>query len=173
MYLVDGYVKEVKIIKKFLKTLIIIILILILIFVIVSKFIYKASLVKFGGIGALIVLTGSMEPTILPNEMIIIKEQEEYKENDVITFRDKFGMLITHRIIGINEENAITKGDNNNGPDEIISKDKIEGKVVLHSIVLGYIFLYILKPLIIIICLGYLLSFLKYIILGKIFLKLC
>ena len=118
-------------------------------------------------------LTGSMEPTIIPNEMIIIKEQKSYKENDIITYRDKFGMLITHRIIGIEDENIITKGDSNNGPDEIISVDKIEGKVVVHSIILGCIFLYVLRPVMIIMCLGYLLSFLKYILLGKIFLKLC
>ena len=140
---------------------------------IVSKFVYRTSLVKIGGVGALLVLTGSMEPTILPNEMIIIKEQNSYKENDIITYRDKFGMLITHRIIGIEGENIITKGDGNNGADETITIDKIEGKVILHSGILGYIFLYILKPLIIIICLGYLLNFLKYILLGKIFLKLC
>ena len=32
------------------------------------------------------------------------------KENDIITYRDKFGMLITHRIIGIDGQNIITKG---------------------------------------------------------------
>lgn len=148
-------------------------MIIILIFVITFKFVYRTNLVKIGGIGALLVLTGSMEPTIFPNEIIIIKEQNQYKENDIITYRDKFGMLITHRIIGIEGENIITKGDSNNDEDEIITKDKIEGKVILHSAILGYIFIYVLKPLIIIIVLGYILNFLKYILLGKIFLKRC
>lgn len=114
-----------------------------------------------------------MEPTILPNEMIFIKEQKNYKENDIITYRDKFGMLITHRIIGIDGQNIITKGDSNNSVDEDISIDKVEGKVIFQSLILGYIFLYILRPLIIIIILGYVISFLKYILIGKIFLKLC
>ena len=59
--------KEVKI-KKFLKNLIIIALIIILCFVIVSKFYYRTNLIKIGGIGTLIVVTGSMDPTIKSNE---------------------------------------------------------------------------------------------------------
>lgn len=121
----------------------------------------------------MIVLTGSMEPTIIPKEMIIIKEQNIYKENDIITFRDNFGQLITHRIIDIDKNYIKTKGDGNNEADEIITIDRIEGKVILHSMLLGYIYIYVLKPLIIIICIGYILSFLKYVLLAKIFLKLC
>jgi signal peptidase len=134
---------------------------------------YRVSLVKLGGVGSLIVVTGSMEPTINPDEMIIIKEQKSYKENDIITYRDKFGQLITHRIVEIDGENIVTKGDSNNEPDEIISIDKIEGKVIIHSVVLGFIFLHVLKPLLIIVILGYVFSVLKYIFVAKIFLKLC
>lgn len=148
-------------------------LVIILIIVIILKFYFKQEIIKIGSYGALIVLTGSMEPTLYPKEMIIIKEQTDYKENDIVTYKDNLGILITHRIIQINGNRIITQGDNNNSKDEIINKKDIQGKVVLHSSVLGFIFLYILKPLIIIICAWYIFGFLKYVIYVKILLKLC
>ena len=51
------------------------------------------------GTGALIVITGSMEPTINIKEMIIIKEQKDYKVLDIVTYKDEKGTLITHRIV--------------------------------------------------------------------------
>lgn len=164
------YEKEENI-KSILKTLIIILLIILLLFVIIEKFYYKSEIVKVGGIGALIVVTGSMEPTINSKEMIIIREQKEYSKNDIITYKDFLGKLITHRIIDIDGEYVVTKGDSNNAEDEIIKISSIQGKVILHSAILGNIYIYVLKPLIIIICLGYLLSCLKYFFVAKILLK--
>jgi signal peptidase I len=134
---------------------------------------YRVTLVKLFGFGGLIVVTGSMEPTINQDEMIIIKEQKNYMVDDIITYRDKFGQLITHRIYEIDGKNIVTKGDSNNEPDETITIDKIEGKVILHSVILGFLFLHMLKPLLIIIVIWYILSWLKYIFIAKIFFKLC
>ncbi len=165
------YEKEENI-KKFLKNLMIILLILLLLYVIISKFYYNEQIVKIGGIGSLIVITDSMKPTINSKEMIIIREQSEYSKNDIITYKDFFGRLITHRIVDIDGDNVITKGDNNNAKDDVIKKSNIQGKVIFHSKILGTIYIYVLKPLIIIICLGYLFNFLKYILFAKILLKI-
>lgn len=99
-------------------------------------------------IGALIVVTGSMEPTINIKEMIIIKEQETYNVQDIVTYIDKNGNLVTHRIVSKIGNTVVTRGDNNSISDEPIKLDKIEGKVCCHSTVLGEIFLYWLKPII-------------------------
>ena len=155
-----------------MKNLIIISLIIILCFVIVYKFYYRTSLIKIGRIGALIVVTGSMEPTIKSNEMIIIKEQNQYNKGDIVTYKNSFNGLITHRIVRVEEDTVITQGDNNTNVDEAIKKSDIQGKVILHSAILGFIYLKLLKPLIIIILLGYLFSFLKYIIMAKLLLKI-
>ena len=163
--------KEVKI-KKFLKNLIIIALIIILCFVIVSKFYYRTNLIKIGGIGTLIVVTASMEPTIKSNEMIIIKEQNQYNKGDIVTYKNSHNELITHRILNIKEDTVITQGDNNTNIDEPIKKSDIQGKVILHSSILGFIYLKLLKPFIIIILLGYVFSVLKYIVMAKILLKI-
>lgn len=171
MYLVESYMKkEDKI--KFLKNLIIVILVIILCFVIFSKFYYQRTLVKLGGIGAMIVLSGSMEPTIKLNEMIIIKEQSEYKKGDIVTYKDSCNNLITHRILEVDGERIITQGDNNTNVDSSIKKADVQGKVIFHSSILGFVYLKLLKPLIILILLGYVLNFFKYIVIAKILLKI-
>ena len=98
-------------------------------------------------IGALIVITGSMEPTINIKELIIIKEQKYYCIGDIITYRDYNNNLVTHRIVKISENEIITRGDNNTVSDRPINIKRIEGKVVYHSIVIGEIFLYWVKPI--------------------------
>ena len=99
--------------------------------------------------GALIVVTGSMEPTINIKELVIIKEQKEYNVRDIVTYRDINNNLVTHRIVSKVENTVITRGDNNTVSDEPIKMENIEGKVCYHSIVLGEIFLYWIKPILI------------------------
>ena len=90
-----------------------------------------------------VVESGSMQPTLCIDEMIIVKPDKEYKVGDIITFYDEnFKGYVTHRIIDINEKNNfITKGDFNNTRDEnsVVMED-IVGKVIFHSKILGYLF---------------------------------
>ena len=90
-----------------------------------------------------VVESGSMQPTLYIDEMIIVKPDKEYEVGDIITFYDEsFKGYVTHRIIDINEMNGfITKGDFNNTRDEnsVVMED-IVGKVIFHSKILGYIF---------------------------------
>ena len=155
------YEKEAKIITNTKRLLAILrhcvfgILIAVLVFVTIYKTLHRGELVKFNGMGILIVVSGSMEPTIASKEMIIIKEQTEYIKGDVITYKDDTGVLITHRIIDIEGSKVKTKGDNNNEPDDIIELEVIVGKVIFHSYILGIFFLYMLKPLLILIIILY------------------
>lgn len=89
-----------------------------------------------------------MEPEINAGELIIIKEFDKYEIGDIVTFIDKDDFLVTHRIICLNEEKMITKGDNNNLLDEEVSLNNIKGKVIIHSKILGFFVLYLLKPLV-------------------------
>lgn len=136
------------ILKEALKNILIIFLIFILLKVSYSKFIEKEYPVKLFGFAFLVVTTGSMEPEIDAGELIIIKEFDKYKIGDVVSFIDKDDFLVTHRIIGLNEEKMITKGDNNNLLDEEINLNNIKGKVIIHSKILGFFVLYLLKPLV-------------------------
>ena len=75
------------------------------------------------------IVSGSMSPTIEKGDMILVKLDTEYKVGDIISFKDN-DSIITHRIIEINDNNYVTKGDANNSPDNPITKDKILGKTV-------------------------------------------
>lgn len=118
-----------------------------MIFVGFSKIYLKDELIKIFGNSCLIVITGSMEPTIHIKELIIIQEQEKYKINDIVTYKNGENNFVTHRIVEIYEDKFIARGDNNTINDEPVELKNIEGKVVFHSIVLGEIFLYWLKPI--------------------------
>lgn len=139
-------------ILKIIKSSFLILLIILLINICYLKYVKQEPLIKLFGKSFLIVATGSMEPTIKREELIIITEKEEYKKNDIVTFIDKDGFIITHRIVDINSKSFVTKGDANNIKDDKCDIDLIQGKVIFHSKLLGIFILYWLKPL----CLGYL-----------------
>ena len=133
--------------KQTIQKIFLIIIIFILLFTIYSKFILKEELIKLYNTAILVVLTGSMEPTIKSGEMIIIKEQTDYNVDDIVTYKEDRNFFVTHRIINKYENKYETKGDNNNLIDETIDKDQIEGKVIYHSKVCGFFILYLLKPI--------------------------
>ena len=135
---------------KFINTIILILLIFILIVVSYSKFVKQEELITLFGKGFLVVITDSMKPSIKSEELIVISEKDDYKNGDIVTYKDKTGMIVTHRIVSSSDKNFIAKGDNNNIADDMCSKNNIYGKVVFHSKILGMFVLYYLKPCVII-----------------------
>ncbi len=123
-----------KIVKKILVAIISIIVILILsynIYKFVCINILKKDMATINGYVALEVISGSMEPTINIGDIIIVDTKiKKYKKNDIVVFYDQDGSFVTHRIISINDKEIITKGDNNNTPDDPTSINKIVGKYV-------------------------------------------
>ncbi|QWC22455.1 signal peptidase I [Bacillus haikouensis] len=117
---------NVKLVKKIISTSITIVLYAVLfmmIFVVVSS---KAAggEPQFFGYQIKTVLSGSMEPGIQTGSIIAVKpggDMTRFKEGDVITFKEKEDILITHRVLEVikNGENVSykTKGDNNDAPD--------------------------------------------------------
>ena len=73
--------------------------------------------------------TASMSPTIEIGDIVLVKIGEKAKEEDIITYK-KDNEFITHRIIKIDGNSIIAKGDNNNTQDAPIQEDAILGKVV-------------------------------------------
>ena len=87
------------------------------------------------GFGSAIVLTGSMEPEISPDDMVIIHKQESYALRDVITYEGNT-TPVTHRIIEVRaDDNGVlmykTQGDANNTDDGYIPAEKVIGRVIL------------------------------------------
>ena len=122
---------------KVISILLYIIIIPIIIFnftLIIKSFINPNETPDFFGLKSFVIVSKSMEPTIMTGDAILVKkvQQEELKINDIISFQDE-NSVNTHRIIEITQENGVTKyttkGDNNKNPDkEKVTYDKIEGK---------------------------------------------
>ena len=73
--------------------------------------------------------SGSMSPTILSKDAIIVKIHDSFKTNDIITFYYQDN-VVTHRVVKILDDKIITKGDANNISDLSINKSAVIGKVV-------------------------------------------
>lgn len=76
------------------------------------------------------IVSGSMEPTLEVKDLIIVKESSNIKKDDIITYLDNED-FITHRVVKIDKETLITKGDSNNSEDVEINKSSVVGKMIL------------------------------------------
>ena len=130
-----------KILFKIFKIIIYTVLILVIIFNLISMLSMKFSNSEYPiifGYTYFNVVSGSMEPTIDIGDDIVIKLTKDVSENDVITFVED-GAFVTHRIVRIDGENIITKGDNNDSEDDPKTIDAVVGKLVLVIPLLGKI----------------------------------
>lgn len=96
------------------------------------------------------VLSGSMEPEMKTGSIIFVKltdADQLFYENDVITFKTKDNMTVTHRIKQVNNEGEsfVTKGDANDGLDiEPVQREDILGSYNGISIpYLGYVMMFL------------------------------
>lgn len=123
--------KILKIIKNIIINLIIIILGIIAIIAIwttIQLNVQGKEYVDIFGYSIFSTKTASMSPTIEIGDIVIVKLGEQGKKRDIITYKSE-NAFITHRIIEIDGENIIAKGDNNNTQDNPIKKDAIIGRV--------------------------------------------
>lgn len=88
------------------------------------------------GWGVSLILSGSMEPALSVDDLVIVREQSRYNQNDIVVYQDG-NSLIIHRIISIDGDEAVTKGDANNVADDPIKVSDIKGKAISHIPVAG------------------------------------
>ena len=108
----------------------------------------------FFGYTPFIIVSGSMEPNILVNDMIITKKikSDNIKVGDIISYKDeKNDIVITHRVISIQEIEGVkyfeTKGDKNKSSDKnLVSYSQIEGKYLFKIPLIGLIINYVKEP---------------------------
>ena len=113
-------------------------LIIFICIILISCFVQKiqgAHHPKIFGYGFGVVLTGSMEPNLPAGSFVIIHE-ENFKEDDIITYNHYTGRSVTHRVIAIDGESITTQGDANRSPDPVFSSNDVIGKVICHFSVL-------------------------------------
>ena len=81
------------------------------------------------GIGSSVVLSGSMEPTLSVDDLVIVRAQDSYAVGDVVVYQTGHALVI-HRIVQISDEAVITRGDANNIEDAPIAPAEIKGRMV-------------------------------------------
>ena len=139
MYKINKFEKASKrmyIIKKTISTFIYMIIIPTIIFnmtLFIKTTINPTEIPSFLGLKSFVIISASMEPTIMTGDAIFVKELEksEIKKRDIISFHED-NDIITHRITKITKNNGVTeyttKGDNNKNEDkQKVIYDNIEG----------------------------------------------
>ncbi len=121
-----------KIFQIILNTLLVIIglLLLVALYNLYNIRIQKKDYTNYFGYTTFNITSGSMEPTIYIDDYVFVKlNNKNIKKGDIITFK-KNNTIITHRIVSIDKNTIITKGDNNNVEDEPIKRKDVIGKVI-------------------------------------------
>lgn len=81
------------------------------------------------GYGAAVVLSGSMEPALNVNDLILIRATDDCQVGDIVVYQGA-SSLIVHRVIARDGETIVTQGDANNTPDAPIRRSDLRGEVV-------------------------------------------
>ncbi len=105
------------------------------------------------GIGAAVVLSGSMEPELSVNDLIIVKGTDSFYIGQIVVYQDG-NSLTVHRIIKIDGEDIVTQGDANNTADDPIRAEDIKGEMLLSVPYVGVIIEIVQQPIVIALILG-------------------
>ena len=81
------------------------------------------------GIGGAVVLSGSMEPTLSVNDFVLVKAEDSYEVDDIVVYQSG-NSLVIHRVVEIDGENIIARGDANNVNDDPVPMIYIKGRLI-------------------------------------------
>lgn len=84
------------------------------------------------GYGAAVVLSGSMEPELSVGDLILVRESNDFKVNDVVVYQSG-SSLVVHRVLELDENSVVTQGDANNVADDPVDISAVKG-IVFFSI---------------------------------------
>jgi len=121
--------------------------------IIVKSYIHPDRVPDFMGYKPFIVLSGSMEPTIMAGDLIITKitEPEKIAKDDIIAFRAEENAVVTHRVTDVQTAESLrflTKGDANTGADATaVTPENLEGIYILRLEGLGRFTMFLQTPL--------------------------
>ncbi|MBE6547293.1 MAG: signal peptidase I [Ruminococcaceae bacterium] len=108
---------------------------------------YKISATGFAGnqlpmpfgFGMSVVQSGSMEPELSVGDLIIVQKTKNYELGDMIVFQSGRS-LVVHRIVAMDDQKVVTRGDANNAADEeYVKYDSIKGEVTGVVPKIGYV----------------------------------
>jgi signal peptidase len=122
--------------------------------IIVKSYINPDKVPDFMGYKPFIVLSGSMEPTILAGDLIITKVTvpEQIAKDDIIAFRADKNVVVTHRVTEVRTTEDVltflTKGDANTGADaKAVTVADLEGIYLWRAAGLGNFAMFLQTPI--------------------------
>ena len=83
------------------------------------------------GVGVSVVLSGSMEPELSENDLVLVRKAGSYDVGDIVVYQDG-GLLVIHRIVSVDGNMVVTQGDANTTADAPIKVSAIKGRAVAH-----------------------------------------
>lgn len=105
------------------------------------------------GVGAAVVLSDSMAPSLRVNDLVLVRPADSYAVGDVVVFQSG-RILVIHRVIELGEGTLRTQGDANNEADEPILLSDVKGKMILHIPLIGAVIRFLKTlPGILLVCL--------------------
>ncbi len=144
--------KVINIVAKVLSNVFIVVLsifLLLAIYNLINIKVLKKDYTNLFGYTYFDILTGSMVDTINVDDYVFVKITKDVKKDDIISFRAD-DVIVTHRIIDINDKEIITKGDANNTIDNPITKNDVIGKVIYIGHGYGLLSKTIMSPMVLI-----------------------
>ena len=94
-----------------------------------------------------VVISGSMEPEIRVDDLVVVHKEDSYAVGDVITFQSG-SSVVTHRIAAQTPKGYITRGDANNTDDlSPVPQSSVIGKVAYVVPGVGLLIQYLRTPL--------------------------
>lgn len=94
-----------------------------------------------------VILSGSMEPTVSPGDVVIVDASAAIAVGDIITFDDGKEVPTTHRVVGIEDGQYVTQGDANQNPDtQRVAPGDVLGGVTLTIPFIGHVILWVNTP---------------------------
>ncbi|MBQ9744217.1 MAG: signal peptidase I [Clostridia bacterium] len=99
------------------------------------------------GIGVGMVMSGSMEPELSVDDVIVVVKDNDIELGDTVVYQSG-GILVVHKVVGIDGDQITTRGTANNKDDDPISAEKIKGRVILSIGGAGTIIRIIRSPLV-------------------------
>ena len=105
---------------------------------------------KIGGQASYVMVIGnSMEPGFHRGDLAIVKPSPAYRVGDIVTYNEpQLRAKVIHRIIAVEQDRYVLKGDNNSWIDPYHpSREEIIGKLWIHAPKIGNIFQWLRLPL--------------------------
>ena len=103
--------KTLKNILKYVASSFLVLLVIVSVYTFVATDIMKKDYANIFGYTYFVVASGSMSSEIEVDDIVFVKVTDKVKLNDVVTYKSNDGAIITHRLISMNNNKYILKGE--------------------------------------------------------------